>query len=455
MSDQRQSTEVVPDNHAFTKNPHRTLFHLTIPVLFSLVAEPLTGLVDTAFVARLGSVPLAALGVGTIVLSSIYWIFNFLSVGTQTEVAQLWGRNDRKRACEINAMSVSMSLVFGCLMILVGWPLVPAAVKWMGAADPLLAADAAEYIYVRLFGAPAVLITLAGFGSLRGLQDMKKPLHIAVTINLINLLLDYPFIFGFGEMPGMGVAGAALASVVSQWIGAIWVLAAIRRKLGFPARLNRADIGRLLQIGGDLFVRTGMLTLFLVIATRAATQIGSESGAAHQAIRQVWIFTALFLDAFAITGQSLVGYFLGGRRLKIAREVARVVCWWSLATGIALALLMLATTDGVIALLVPADAAALFTTAWIINAFAQPLNSLAFATDGIHWGSGDFRFLRNVVIIATAVGVAIIFMLDLSHPRALAHIWLATAVWILIRSVLGMLRIWPGIGRNTPWSRPS
>jgi len=75
---------------------------------------------------------------------------------------------------------------------------------------------------------------------------------------------------------------------------------------------------------------------FLVLSTRAATRIGPDSGAAHQAIRQVWVMSALLLDAFAISGQSLIGFFMGGHRVADARRVARVVCQWSVGAGLAI-----------------------------------------------------------------------------------------------------------------------
>ena len=87
--------------HPFIRHPHRTVLALSAPVLFSLVAEPLTGLVDTAFVAQLGAAPLAALGVGTAALSSIFWVFNFLGIGAQTDVAQALGAGEARRATRI------------------------------------------------------------------------------------------------------------------------------------------------------------------------------------------------------------------------------------------------------------------------------------------------------------------------------------------------------------------
>jgi MATE family multidrug resistance protein len=272
---------------------------------------------------------------------------------------------------------------------------------------------------------------------------MRTPLVITVIVNVLNIGLDYVLIFGPGRLPAFGVAGAATASVISQWIGAALCVVAVHRTVGFASSLKARDALRLLKIGGDLFIRTGLLTLFLLVSTRVATRIGAHSGAAHQAIRQAWMFSALSLDALAITGQSLVGFFLGGGSVKLARSVAARVCGWSLIVGALLTMGMILTTDVAAALLVPRPAYASFVVPWIIAAVMQPLSALSFATDGIHWGTGDFRYLRNGMIIATGVGLTLLLLIDVNSPRALELVWWSTSAWILARAIIGVVRIWP------------
>jgi MATE family multidrug resistance protein len=113
------------------------LVTLSIPVLFSLVAEPVTGLVDTAFIARLGSSPLAALGVGTTILSGIFWVFNFLGVGSQTEVARRLGQEDRSMAAAISTLALLLGAICGFLLIGLGLLLIPWIVRAMGATGRL------------------------------------------------------------------------------------------------------------------------------------------------------------------------------------------------------------------------------------------------------------------------------------------------------------------------------
>lgn len=429
----------------FSERPHLTLLSLSFPVLLSLIAEPLTGLVDTAFVARLGAAPLAALGVGTMALSAVFWIFNFLGIGTQTEVAQALGADDRARAAHAAGLAINLAFLTGVVLIVLGVLAAHPVSRWMGATAGI-ETNAVLYIRIRLLAAPAVLVTVAAFGALRGIHDMKTPLWIAVTVNAINLALDWPLVFGLGPIPAFGIAGAAAASAASQWVGAVWAIGAVRRKIGVSRPFDFHGTGPLLTIGGDLFLRTGLLTAFLVLTTRAATRIGAEAGAAHQAIRQVWQFTALFLDAFAVSGQSLIAWYVGGGRSAEARRVAGVVLIWSVITGAFLGVVMIAGQPLFERLLVPPAALPLFGAAWWIAAVSQPLNGVSFGTDGIHWGTRDFRFLRNVVGVATAAGAAGIWLLDETRPGAFTILWVLTALWIAIRAVFGVLRIWPGIG---------
>ena len=435
----------IAGGHPFLERPNRTLLALAVPVFFSLIAEPLTGLVDTAFVARLGAEALAALGVGTAALSSLFWIFNFLGIGTQTNVAQALGQNDEISAARMTSLALLISLLAGGLLILAGWPLAHWAAALLG-AEGVLQEQAVTYMRVRLFGAPAMLVMLTAFGALRGMQDMRSPLWIALAVNALNILLDALVILGFGPIPALGTAGAAAASAFAQTLGAAWALILVLRQFGWARDFKLYEVRRLLQIGGDLFLRTGLLTLFLLLATRVATQAGAQSGAANQAIRQIWIFTGLGLDALAITAQSMVGYFIGSQRVAEARRVTFYACAWGVGLGILLGAVMWIGRSTIAALLVPPTALSVFFLPWLVASSVQPVNALAFVTDGVHWGTGDFAYLRNAIFIATLTGSIGLWLVNPVAADALVWVWVITAVWIFIRAIFGVLRIWPGIG---------
>ncbi len=131
-----------------------------------------------------------------------------------------------------------------------------------------------------------------------------------------------------------------------------------------------------------------------------------------------------------------------------ARRAATIACIWGAGAGIALAIAMIAATGAVAAAFLPVEVHAMFSAAWLAYALAQPANALAFVTDGIHWGTSDYRFLRNAMIASTAAGLAALYGIAPAGPDALTVIWIITAGWIAIRAVFGVARIWPGFGAS-------
>lgn len=427
----------------FLSSPLKTFFGLWIPLLFSMVAEPLTGLIDTAFIARLGSEALTALGVGTMVLTSGLWLFNFLSVGSQTEISQACGEGNLTRARRIASLALFLATLIGiaagAFFFLASEPL-----SLLMGADGNTSALSTTYIQIRSFGSPMVLLSMTSFAILYGLADMRSPLVIALGVNLMNIVLDYLLIFGWYTIPAMGIAGAAWASTLSQWSGAMVSIYLVHKRLRLTGKINPGDTRKLIRIGRDMIMRTGFLLLFLILATRSATLLGPQSGAAHQAIRQVWIFSALFLDATAVTAQSLIGYFCGSTIYSQARFVAKWVIQWALLLGIMLFLCLLILTEPLAEFLVPASAHSLFYPAWIVSALFQPIAALAFVTDGIHWGTGDFTYLRNGVIFATLCGSSALLILEIFQASSLVFIWWVTGCWLFLRAGIGVARVWPG-----------
>lgn len=435
--------------HAFVARPHGTLLALALPVLLSLLLEPLTGIVDTFFVARLGAVPLGALGIATALLSSVIWVFNFVGIGAQTEVARADGAGDRGAAAEAAWLAIALGGVLGLALACAAWLAAPAAASWMG-ADGAMLEQTVIYARIRLLAAPALLGSLAAFGALRGRQDMRTPFWIALGASALNAALDPLLIFGAGPIPGYGVAGAAAASSAAHWLAALAALVAVRRRFGGGAAVPWRRAPALLVVGRDLVLRTALLLAFQLLATREAAFIGVSAIAAHHAVRQLWFLAAFALDAYAAAAQSLSGYFLGAQRVDLARRVAAVSCGWGMASGVAIALGMLLLEDAMARGFVPADAHAEFRLAWRTLALMQPISGLSFVTDGLHWAARDYTFLRNAMLAATAAGVIGLWLVDPARSDALFHVWIVTGVWVSVRAAFGVARIWPGFGR-TPY----
>lgn len=430
------------NEHAYRKAPGKTFVSMSIPVLLSLIAEPLTGLIDTAFIARLGTDPLAALGVGTMVLSSAFWIFNFLGVGTQTETAHAVGAKCKQQTARTASTALILALVIGVFAGGIPQLFLPEIAAFMGAKGAMTDLSI-EYMTYRLAGAPAVLFAMAAFGIFRGLQDMRTPLVVTTIVNALNVLLDWVLIFGIGPFPELGVAGAAIATTTSQYVGMAVTFYAIHRQLNLRIEFDFPRCKRLLCIGWDMVIRSGLVLAFLMYCTRTATQAGAIEGAAHQGIRQFAVFTTMLLDAFAITGQSLTGYFKGTGDHSMIRQVAKHTFGVSFITGIILGAIMIIGQSLFADIFIPTEAVEVFFTAWLVAALFQPVNALSYATDGVLWGIGDFTFTRNAMCISCIIGILLIGLITIVQPpQILAWIWAATGMMNLVRSGLGCYRSW-------------
>lgn len=406
---------------------------LALPALGALAADPLVSLVDTAFVGQLGADALAAVAVASALFAVAFALFNFLAYGTTPLVAQRVGRNDITAAgrTSVDALYIGVGLGVASLIVLLvaGGPLLSA----MGAEGDV-AADAVTYLSIRAFALPALMVVTVGHGVFRGYQDTRTPLIVTLGLNAVNLLLDPILIFGLG----WGIAGAAVATVVAQWFGAVWFgwfLWHRRAEMGIRLRLPTWDeLQPLLGAGRALVIRTGSLLAVLTLATAVAARIDTTAVAAHQVLLQVWIFLALVVDALAIAAQALVG-----RTIVEDRQEARVIGDRLLALGMMTGVVLGAGLAVVSAWLptVFTDDPEVIASITAIYAFAvvmQPVNGLVFVWDGIAIGATAFDYLAWTMAGAGVVAGGFL-LLVIPMGWGLAGVWWGLSVLMAVRTV--------------------
>lgn len=394
---------------------------MAVPALGALAAEPLYILVDTAVVGHLGTPQLGGLAVAGTILTTAFFLFNFLAYGTTAAVARLVGAKDERTAAHQAVQGVWLALVIGVALLGLGVLSAPAAVGLFGSTSAVQV-NAEVYLRVSALGAPAVLLALVGVGYLRGLQDTKRTLVVAVGSNVLNLVLELALIYGLG----MGIAASAAATVVAQYAAAVAYVAIVLRNVraaGVGLRPDGRRLRGLVVVGRDLFVRTGSLLAALAVGTAVASRLGAIELGAHQIAFQLWSFLALVLDAIAIAGQAMIGRFLGAGAADDARSAGRRMVQWGIAAGVVFGLAVLALR----AVLVPLftdDAAvtALARDVLLVVALLQPLNAIVFVLDGVLIGAGDLRYLAK----AMAVSGLVVFL-----PAALAVLWFGgSLLWL-------------------------
>lgn len=418
---------------------------LAFPALGALAADPLVSLVDTLFVGRLGVTPLAALGVNTSIFSMAFVVFNFLAYGTTPMVAGAVGRGDVDRAGRIAVEALTLAFIAGLVALALLQLFARPIVEAMGATGELVE-PALVYLRIRAFAGPAVLLITAGHGIFRGWHDTRTPLRVTLALNVVNLVLDPLLIFGFG----WGIAGAAVATVVAQWSGALcflWLVLVRRREaLGVRRELPRPrDLLPFLHIGGTLVIRTFSLIGTLTLATAVATRIGTVAVAAHQVASQLWLGLALVVDALAVAGQAMVARYRGSRGGRAARVAADRLLVWGFAVGLGLAFGFTAVSPWLPRIFTDDPTAIAGVRSLLPFVIVmQPINALVFVWDGILIGAEDFRYLAaQMVLSAIIAGVVLLLVLPLDW--GLEGVW-----WGIVALMLGRLlplaaRYW-GVG---------
>ena len=405
-------------------SPHDDdILKLAVPALAGLAADPLVSLIDTAFVGQLGSVALGALGVNTSIFSMTFVLFNFLAYGTTPRVGRAVGEGDRAAAGRAVVRALTLAVLAGAAALVVLQVGARPVLRVMGARDELMA-PALSYLRVRALAGPAVLIITASHGAFRGYQDTRTPMLVTIGFNVVNASLDPIFIF----VLDWGLAGAAAATAIAQWLGALVFLGLLlgtrREELGVELRWPALrSLVPFLKVGRDLLLRTGSLVGTMTLATAVAARVGVTAVAAHQVAHQLWLFLALVVDALAVAAQALVSKHLGADDPATARAVSDRLFQWGLGVGVALGagffllrpVLPAVFTDD------PATVRALLDI-YLFVALLQPLNGLVFVGDGIYMGGEAFSYLAKAMI-GTALVAAAVLGLVLPLGWGLAGVW--------------------------------
>ncbi|NDZ77076.1 MATE family efflux transporter [Streptomyces sp. SID10853] len=416
----------------------REIIALAVPAFGALVAEPLFVMVDSAIVGHLGTRQLAGLGVAAALLSTAVSIFVFLAYATTAAVARRVGAGDLQAAIRQGMDGIWLALLLGALVIAVVLPTAPWLVSIFGAS-----ADASPYAvtYLRIssIGIPAMLVVLAATGVLRGLQDTRTPLYVAIGGFAANAALNAALVYG----AGLGIAGSAWGTVIAQFaMVAVYLVVVVRgaRKHGASLLPDMAGIRACAQAGVPLLVRTLSLRAVLMTATAVAAHLGDTDVAAHQIVLSLWSLLAFALDAIAIAGQAIIGRYLGAGDAEGAKEACRRMVQWGIASGVVLGALVVASRPLFVPLFTSDEAVRdVLLPALLVVAVAQPISGIVYVLDGVLMGAGDGRYLAWAMVVTLAVFTPVALLVP-TLGGGLTALWWAMALMMAVRTVTLWLR---------------
>lgn len=320
----------------------KQILRFFFPILLGTFFQQMYNTVDTIIVGRFVSTQaLAAVGTTGPLVSMINGFFTGLSSGATVILAQFFGANDRKGVDNALHTGFALSLMLGLLVTAVGCLLGPGILVWMKTPEECLPMSA-EYIRIYFAGALASVVYNMEAGILRAMGDSRRPVYSLIAACLVNIVMDILLVV----MLGMGVAGAALATVLSQVISALILLWILLREKEYPLVLSRLHLDgkllkRILYIGIPAGLQFVTFDLSNTLIQSGINSFGPVVMAAWTAYGKTDALVWMVSGAFGVAITTFVGQNFGAQRYDRVRQSVRVCLGMSIGTVGTLSVLML------------------------------------------------------------------------------------------------------------------
>jgi multidrug resistance protein, MATE family len=426
----------------------RAVWTVAAPLIISMVAHTVMSLADVWFISRLGTAEVAGVGLAIVVNFSFVCFGLGLLGAVKVVVAQAVGAKDVIQAQEAPWVGLCVAAILGVLVLAV-IPLTKPMMILLGSAGAV-ADFGADYFSTRLWGALAVYITLACFGWYDGHGKTKVGMRVMVFANVLNIVLDPILIFGWGPIAPLGVEGAALTTVIAQWLQAgigLWLIFKNNpRPIKPRSWLSLAPgttLSRLLKLGLPMGIQMSLQ----VFAYAAFTSMVARHDAAHLAAHNIVLRLAslAFLPCHAI-GQAatiLVGQAFGARQLLVLERTMRSAQRLGLALMLALCPMFLFYGHELVAAF-RNDVDVVQTGGLILKVLAVFLivDAIVVIRTGALNGLGDTQFTMYAnVVLAWGLMVPLAYYASVHHALGAPGAWVATVVnsWML---AVGLIWRW-------------
>lgn len=425
----------------------RRVLRIALPVVISNATIPLLGVVDTAVVGQLGDpAPIGAVGLGAVILTSIYWAFGFLRMGTVGLAAQAIGAEDRAEVAALLTRVLMIGAGAGLVLITLRAPIFGLAL-WLSPASEEVESLVRAYLQVRIWSAPAAIAIYGITGWLIAQERTGAVLALQLWQNGLNIALSIWFVMGLE----MGVEGVALGTFIAEWSGLCLGLWLCRGAFAVPAWrdwvrvFDRVALWRMASVNTDILIRSVLLLLGFSSFLFLGSDFGDATLAANQVLIQFVYVTSYGMDGFAFAAEALVGRAMGARDRDALRRAAVLTSIWGLAVCAGMAVILSGFGAVFIDLMTTAEAVRGEARAYLPWIVAAVLGGWAsWMLDGIFIGATRTRDMRNMMAVSFA-GYAL--LVALLMPGWGNHgLWAALVGFFVLRGVTLGLR-YPALER--------
>lgn len=414
----------------------REIFAIAIPAIVSNLTTPVLGLVDVAITGHIGaSVYIGAIAVGGTMFNMLYWLFNFLRMGSGGLTAQAYGAGDIERSRIILYRALFIGVAIGLAMIALSRPLCSLVLSFMD-ADMATAELARRYFSICIWGAPAVMSSYALSGWFVGMQDSRSAMWMAIMTNIVNIAVSLLLVFVFN----LKIEGVATGTMVAQWSGILLGMSIVlyRYRVSLPSLssiIDRSELIAFFRINADIFFRTCCLVAVTLWFTHAGAQAGTDILAANAILMQLFMLFSYFMDGFAYAGEALAGKYVGAADRVNLRTLIHSLLKVGSVCAVVTSFIYLIFGDAFIGLLTDNQSVVDVACRYSLWTVLIPLcGFLAFIWDGIFVGLVATR----AMLISMAIAIVVFFAVYFSFVSTLANnaLWLAFNVYLLTRGLV-------------------
>ena len=425
----------------------RHIWQLSWPIMIANLSQPLVGAADTAMMGHLADPSLiGGVALGSVIIHFLLMLFGFLRMSTTALTSQALGATDIKSIQRPLQRGLLIGLSFGLIFIALSSIIAQISTQIMPASDAV-EGHMRDYVSIQIFAMPALLMNAAMLGWLYGMQSMRLGMVQLLLINGLNILLNFIFVLGFDG----GIKGVALASVIANWIGFLFVAIMLSRQFrhylsGFVSishALTSEGWSAYGNLSRDIIIRTLLLYFVELTLLYAASEQGDVPLASIQIIVVIFGIISYSLDGFAHASEALVGEAIGAER----QDALKQIIWRSTAlAGLAslfMSLLLAIFAQPLLLTLTSYDAVISTTKdLWFYVLCLAPAAFLAFQMDGIFIGAANGRALRNGMIISFIVfGASLFGLSQISFIPALDGVLIAFILYLMTRGITLMIRL--------------
>ncbi|MEA3505489.1 MAG: MATE family efflux transporter [Bacteroidota bacterium] len=417
---------------------NKKILKLAVPNIISNITVPLVGLVDIALMGHQQSeIFIGAVALGGMVFMFIYSGFGFLRMGTSGLTAQAYGKRSFEQSIHTLSRSLLVAISAAFLLIIFQKPLSQLIFSIIG-GSPEVEQYAKEYFFIRIWAAPATLSIYAFTGWFLGMQNSRSPMAIAITINLMNVILSISFV-KFLDMTSDGVAlGTVLAQYSGLFLSIIFFKKYYARLLSYwhkKTMMNIDAFKEFFRVNRDILIRTLLLTGTLFYFNAKSASFGDETLAVNSLLLQfLWVFS-FFIDGFAFAAESLTGKYVGANNYPALKQVVKKLFIWGFAISLPVTLLYYFGGNTIMHLLTNNQDIINASKPYHIWIALIPITTFAaFLWDGIYVGATASAIMRNSMIISSLFIFIPVFYFT-QNTLENHGLWLAMTLFMASRGI--------------------